>query len=290
MKLVKSYRLILGRKDLVFLSILVTIICLVTLLSHIFNNYILAILALGMAIIFLITIQIEIHRRNQNVLQNIQTRLTDVKERQVMDILDVIRDRRSVRRFSPQPIRDKDLRKMIDAARWAPNGSQAQPWRFIIIQDRDMLARMGKMVNAKIDELPISPSIRDGWRQSSVFFAYAPTTVAVLYRKIPELYPESDINWIIEKKGCSYNEAHDFMGRVELMSVSAAIENLLLTAHSLGYGACWMRVPYMAKDELEKMLGAEQSWELIALVPIGRAAQSPAPPPRKEIEAISTFL
>ncbi len=80
------------------------------------------------------------------------------------------------------------------------------------------------------------------------------------------------------------------MGCVELMSVSAAIENLLLAAHSLGYGACWLRVPFMAKDELEKMLGAEPLWDLIALVPIGRAAQSPPAPPRKEVDEVSTFL
>jgi nitroreductase len=153
-----------------------------------------------------------------------------------------------------------------------------------------MLARMEKTVNVKIDELPSSSTIRDGWRQSSLFFAYAPITIAILCKNLPALYPKSDINWIIEKKGCSAKEAHDYMGRVELMSVSVAIENLLLAAHSLGYGACWLRVPFMAKDELEKMLGAEPPWDLIALVPIGRAAQSPPAPPRKEVDEISTFL
>jgi nitroreductase len=268
---------------MIFIGILLLLVFLLPFANYLFRSDILMIVAAGIALCIFLAIQIEIYRRIVNIL-------TGVKERYLfMDTIDVIRTRRSIRKFSTQPVKEKDVRKMLDAARWAPNGSHAQPWRFIVIQDREMLARMGKIVRVKIDELPRPTSFKNGWYEGSLFFANAPITIAILFKNIPEFYPESDVNWIIEKRGCSATEAHNYMGYVELMSVSAAIENLLLAAHSLGYGACWLRVPFMAREELEEMFSVETPWELTALVPVGRAAQSPSAPCRKKIEEFSTF-
>ena len=79
---------------------------------------------------------------------------------------------------------------------------------------------------------------------------------------------------------------------MEWLSVAAAIEKLLLAAHPLGYGACWLRVPFMAKDELESLLEVRPPWELIALVPVGVPAPEASPPrrERKRLEEITTFL
>lgn len=64
-----------------------------------------------------------------------------------------------------------------------------------------------------------------------------------------------------------------------LQSVSAAIQNLLLVAHSLGYGTCWMTGPLVAYRELEEILGVDAPWELVALVPLGVPAASSLPAP-----------
>jgi nitroreductase len=82
------------------------------------------------------------------------------------------------------------------------------------------------------------------------------------------------------------------MGHVEIQSAAAAIENMLLSAHSLGYGACWMNVPFIAKDKLKELLTVKPLWNLIAIVLIGR------PDPKhkinkknkKELEDITTFF
>jgi len=56
----------------------------------------------------------------------------------------LIKTRRSVRKYKDQPISDSDLKKILEAARWAPSGANLQPWRFIVIQDRDLIKQIGE--------------------------------------------------------------------------------------------------------------------------------------------------
>jgi nitroreductase len=77
---------------------------------------------------------------------------------------------------------------------------------------------------------------------------------------------------------------------VNILSVSAAIENLLLAAHDLGYGACWMNIPFMAKGPLETLFGIEFPWELLAMIPVGSAAHDPRKPPRKKVEDVTLVI
>jgi len=132
----------------------------------------------------------------------------------------------------------------------------------------------------------------ESWQRTSLFFSNAPLTIAVLVKELPNLYPQVYTRYLMEKKGLNVFEAQKHMGLVEWLSAAAAIENLLLAAHSLGYGACWLRVPFMAKDELESLLEVRPPWELIALVPVGVPASDPLPPrrERKRLEEITTFL
>jgi len=77
---------------------------------------------------------------------------------------------------------------------------------------------------------------------------------------------------------------------VSVQSVAAAIENLLLTACDLGYGSCWLRVPYYAKDHVEEFLEVEKPWEMLALIPVGIPDQNPLRPSRKPVEKILTYI
>jgi nitroreductase len=68
--------------------------------------------------------------------------------------------------------------------------------------------------------------------------------------------------------------------------VAAAIENLLLCAHALGLGACWMTGPLVAAEALAAILEVPRGWTLSALVPVGRPAERPATPPRRPRDAL----
>ena len=55
---------------------------------------------------------------------------------QIDEFLELARRRRNIRKFKPDPISDECVEKMIDAARWAQSGANAQPWEFIVIKDK----------------------------------------------------------------------------------------------------------------------------------------------------------
>ncbi len=61
-----------------------------------------------------------------------------------MQMLGLIKTRRSVRKYKDQPISDNDLNKILEAGRWAPSGANLQPWRFIVMQDKALIKQIGE--------------------------------------------------------------------------------------------------------------------------------------------------
>ena len=110
-------------------------------------------------------------------------------------------------------------------------------------------------------------------------------TVAVLARPYEAL---ADV--ALSKRGLPTEEISRMRPYPGLQSVSAAIHNLLLEAHELGYGTCWMTGPLVAYRELEEILEMKGPWELVALIPLGIPAEAPSPRPRRGLDEIATFL
>jgi len=73
-----------------------------------------------------------------------------------MDVMEAIYARRAVREFTPEPVDDKVLRQLIDAAVQAPSAVNQQPWSFFVVQDRALLARISR--EAKAHMLKTSPA------------------------------------------------------------------------------------------------------------------------------------
>ena len=68
-----------------------------------------------------------------------------------MDFFEVVRRRRSIRRFTQQSVKEEDILAMLEAARLAPSATNEQPWRFIVVRDQEIKSQMQDMVNAIID-------------------------------------------------------------------------------------------------------------------------------------------
>jgi len=286
----------LRKKDKMLLLAALTLFAFLALITALFRGYGTTALVFGFMVWLLMIIQLEVYRR-------IQSDFRAMIEKDV-DVTDVLQSRRSVRAFTDEPVKKRDLETMLETARMAPSGGNAQPWHFIVIQSRETIDKMESTIRKTIGGLEHilegngdcsreqSSAIMESWRRRSLVFAKAPVTFAVLVKELPDLYPKPYVRYLMEKKGLSVFEARKHMGLVEWLSVAAAIENLLLAAHSLGYGACWLRIPFMAKDELESLFEVRPPWELIAIVPIGVPAPEASPPQRerKSIEEITTFL
>ncbi|MBD3310498.1 hypothetical protein GF351_04720 [Candidatus Woesearchaeota archaeon] len=157
-----------------------------------------------------------------------------------MDLDKAIRERRTVRRYLPEDIPEKELRKIIDAANHAPSACDLQAWRFIIIRDKDIMRKIMEM-------------------DAPAFIQEAPLGILVLYDN------RSD--------NVEYND--------HIQSASAAIQNMLLTAHSMDIGCCWIcHLP--PKRQLRKLLDIPWNYDPIAYISMGYHDKMPAARKRKK--------
>lgn len=195
-----------------------------------------------------------------------------------MDFFDAVRMRRSIRRFTADPVKEGDLLTMLDAARLAPSPTNLQPWHFIVIRDRNLLGDLRDVVSASLEALIEEAASEDRKRilRSRRFYALhifdAPVVIGVLTHRIYTALEEEP----------AFGQG--------IQSVGAAIENLLLAATALGYGGCWAALPLeVASREIEALLKVEKPWYAVAMVSIGVPRGKPRRVPRKPIEEIITF-
>lgn len=208
-----------------------------------------------------------------------------------MDAIECLKTRRSTRRFKDEPVKYEDLKTMLDCARLAPSGTNMQNWHFVVIRSKDVMLRMKQAVEQSTGDILIREeygSARDKIAQISRFFTFfpnAPVVIAVLIDPRETFFEE-----ISKQTGSDRYLAVKRSGFSTASGVAAAIENLLLAAHALGYGGCWMTGPLLAKHEIEQILGIKPPFELMALIPVGVPAKVPRVPERKSIEEITTWI
>jgi nitroreductase len=203
-----------------------------------------------------------------------------------MDLFDAIQGRKSIRRFRQTPVPDQDIKKILDAARWAPSANNTQPWSFIVIKDRSVLKNMAGAVRQMIDRMiPFAESEKQAQRLAAyksnyyTFFESAPVVIAVCM----EAY-DAGTDRLLSRMGYSPEDIKRLRPLPGLQSVSAAIQNMLLAIHALGYGSCWMTGPTVAQAIFEQLLGFGKGKFIAALLPVGVPDENPPARNRKPLE------
>ncbi len=194
------------------------------------------------------------------------------------NIEQAIKERRSIRKYSQHPIPNEVLRKILEAAAWAPSAHNAQPWRFIIItsveKKRSLAEAMAKpwLQDLKRDGEPLET--RSNLTDASVErFANAPALVlACLTLEDMLRYPD-------EKRQKSERD-------LAVQSLGAAIQNLLLAAHAMQLSACWYCAPAFCKEAVKQELKIPREVEPQALITLGYPAEHPKAPPRKPLDHV----
>jgi nitroreductase len=209
-----------------------------------------------------------------------------------MDLFDAIKGRTSIRRFKQAAVPDEDIVKILDAGRLAPSANNTQPWSFLVIKDQVVLRQMAGAVRAMVDRmLPHAEDEKQRQRLAAykgtyyIFFENAPAVIAVFL----EGYDTSS-NRLLARMGYSAEDIMRLRPNPGLQSVAAAIEHMLLAAHALGYGSCWMTGPLVAQEAFEKMLGYGKEKFIAALLPVGVPDEHPQARPRKALENIVTRI
>jgi len=174
------------------------------------------------------------------------------------NFLELVKARRSIHKFRPDPVADEDVDKIIEAARWAPSGFNSQPWEFVVVQDPKT---RGVVLNQLLEHMP--PMSIKGMPTAPVFiFVFGDARVRPFG---PPPVKENDLNWQF----------------VFTVSLACAFDHMHLAATSLGLGAMWVtatRIPAAAKA-VKSTLGVPDHLELFQMLAIGYPDVTP--PPKK---------
>jgi nitroreductase len=204
-----------------------------------------------------------------------------------MDLKQSIEKRTSIRNFTDEKVPVQDLKELVRRAGLAPSVNNYQPWKFYAVTNKDVLSKMAVKVSEKIKQLPSNKSIAARNVKSQVewfatFFEEAPAVIAMAME---------DYESVLEKGvDLSHDEINKMRNFPDMQSAGAAIQNLLLSAVDLGYGACWLSAPMMAKEALEEILSIGNKYHLIAFVAVGKSKKDLQAKTKKPLDEIFTLI
>jgi nitroreductase len=209
---------------------------------------------------------------------------------------ELIRTRRSVRQFQNKSVPEDLLLKALELATWAPNGGNYQPWRFLIVSNKNLIHQMADAVKAKTELIASWPEARqfgevvERWRKTSDFFRGAPVCIAILMGRYSSIADQ-----VLRARGEADPAGREIrsyrqLGNSSLQSVAAAITYLLLILHYFGLGTTWMAGPQQAKKEIEQILGVSPEWDFVDLIPVGYPAETPKAASRKPVSDVVQFF
>jgi nitroreductase len=179
-----------------------------------------------------------------------------------MDTLEAIRHRRSIRKYKPDPVDDKTLATVLDAARLAPSWSNTQCWKFIVVRDAGIKAQIAETIQ-------INPVM--GKNPAAKAFTTAPVIIVACAQK--------GVSGLFNGKTVTDKGEWWF-----LFDVALAMENLMLAATSIGLGT--VHVALFDAEKVATILGVPEGCVVVEMTPLGYPEYQPDPRPRKELSEI----
>lgn len=205
-----------------------------------------------------------------------------------MELVQAIENRVSVRSFTAEVVGRETLREIIRRAGMAPSINNSQPWKFLIISNKEMLSKMAKKVAESLSGLPakgeddLNSKLMTKVEWFSTFFEDAPVLIALLMKPYTSVAEEGTT--------VSHDEINRMRNYPDMQTAGAVVQNILLSAVDYGLGGCWMSAPLIAQEKLEILLKVEEPWSLVTFVALGHAYGKPARKVRKTVEEISEFI
>ena len=164
------------------------------------------------------------------------------REGESLEVFEAIKGRRSIRKYTKEPVPEDLVLKILDAGRWAPSSSNRQPWSFIVLRDKEIRMKVAEATTY------------------GKFLANAPLGIVVVIDPHGSNHPGGD-------------------GAI-------ATQNMLLAAHALGLGTCWIGCYNSTYEErVKEILEIPKNRRVLSIISIGYPAESPTST-RKELTEI----
>lgn len=205
------------------------------------------------------------------------------------DFFELVRKRRSIRKFKPDPVPDEYIEKIIEAARWAMSGANAQPWEFIVVKNKETKDKIvdfftehrnqaWDIEKTRIKELRHNSFVEGppgvpGFKDAPVFIVLCgdPRTVQASVL----------ITHFLPNEGGPM--AHF------LKNMANATQILHLAAAALELGSQWVSINTTTEARLKVLLDVPEELAIHTIVPIGYPAGEPPPPYRRNLKEIIHF-
>ena len=170
------------------------------------------------------------------------------------DFMEIIKERRSIRRYQDQEIPERDLNQVLEAIRWSPSWANTQCWEVIVIKDLGIKQKLQEILSTGN---PAAKAIGE-----------APVVIALCGK--------------LERAGYKKGQATTKFGDWFMFDLGIAAQSLCLAAHNLNLGT--VIVGLFDQDTAGNILKVPKDYEVVALVPLGYPAQKGSAPPRREID------
>ena len=188
-----------------------------------------------------------------------------------MEVMQAIADRRSIRRFEDRPVSRELIEKVLDAGIKAPSGKNKQPWRFYVLQG----TKKDELID--IMERGLAQAKAEGRNTGSA------ENSARIMRQAPVLIMVFESDWTLAEQGGRMGRA---LNLVDIQSIGAAIQNMLLAAIDLG--SLWICDVLHAADEMAAFLGLKGG--VVAAVSLGYPCGVTASRSRKPMDEVVTWV
>lgn len=167
-----------------------------------------------------------------------------------MCVLEAVKERRSVRAFTDRKVSEENIKRLLDAARWAPSAGNTQPLELVVVKDTEIKR---KLSDAALDQT----------------FIQKVSVVIVVCADVARS-----------------SRGYGIRG-VQLYSIqdtAAATQNILLVAQELGLATCWIGAFH--EKEVAQIINTPKNVKPVAIIPVGYAAVRPAAPKRRAFNEI----
>lgn len=201
------------------------------------------------------------------------------------NLLKLLKTRRSIRRYKPDPVPDEYVNKIIEAARWAPSGANSQPWEFVVVRDPALKARIVQLVDEDYEiahriELSREPRLRHAvyGKPPHPPHGYATAQVFIV------LCGDTRMKNALPLAARMMNGEGVFKS-----SLANTFIYMHLAITSLGLGAQWVSntaLPYV-QSQLKALLGIPDVFDVYDTIALGFPDEEPRPRPVRPLTELT---
>jgi nitroreductase len=199
----------------------------------------------------------------------------------MLTVREAIERRRSIRRFRSEPVKEEILTELLEAARLAPSGCNAQPWRFKVVRDGETKRKLAQAAYDQpfIADAPVvlvcCADIR-GYLEGTVSGVEDLGRTGAVEERIAGI--------ILQKADIMKTMPVEQIAPRIACNVAIAVEHIVLRALDFGLGSCWVRL--IDEQAIKNIFAWDEHIHVVALLPLGYPAEEPPPRKRLALEEI----